>query len=91
MNHNNRFFQIHNLKGQEITQLNGFYLNFCLHFEQMNGFHSCSCKHTTFGMRDECYESDKVFANTHFGGTGNTLVEWLLSELLFTLRADEWF
>ena len=58
------------MKGQEITQLNGFYQNFCSHLEQENGFHSYySCKHTLFGMQDKCNESDK---NTQPEGTGNT-------------------
>ena len=35
-----RLSQIHNLKGQEITHLNGFYSNFCSHLGQVNGFHS---------------------------------------------------
>ena len=47
-------------------------------------------KHT-FGMRDECYQWDAVFPNTQPEGTGNYSVEWLLTELLFTLRAGEWF
>ena len=65
-----RFSQIHNLKGQEITQLNGFYQNFCSHLEQESGFHSYySCKHTLFGMQDKCNESD---TNTQPEGTGNT-------------------
>ena len=47
-------------------------------------------KHT-FGMRDECYQCDYVFPNTQPEGTGNNSDEWLLSDLLFTLRAGELF
>ena len=72
-----RFAHIHNLKEQEITQMYGFYRNFCSHLEQVNCFHSYSCKHT-FGMVDECYQWDEVFPNTQPEGTGNNSVEWLL-------------
>ena len=86
-----RFYQIHNLKEQEITQLYGFYRNFCSHLEQVNGFHLYCCKHSTFCMRDKCYQCDKISPNTQPKGIGNNSVEWLLSELLFTLGAGEWF
>ena len=56
-----RFSQIHNLTGQEITQLNGFYQNFCSHLEQESGFHSYySCKHTLFGMQDKCNKVTQI-------------------------------
>ena len=77
-----RFYQVHNLKEQEITHLNGFYQNFCPNFEQVNGFLLYSCKHTTFCMRDKCYECDKVSPNTQPEGIGNNTVEWLLSGTL---------
>ena len=50
-----------------------------------------SCKHTTFCMQDKCYQCDKISPNTQPKGIGNNSVEWLLSELLFTLGAGEWF
>ena len=86
-----RFAHIHNLKEQETSQLNGFYPNFYSHLEQVNGFHLYTCKHTTLCMRDECYQCDKVCPYTQPEGTGNNSFEWLLPELLFTLRAGEWF
>ena len=86
-----RFSQIHNLKGQEITQLNGFYLNFCLHLEQANGFHLYSCKLTTFCMQDVCYQFDKVCPSTQPEWMANNSDGQLLLGRLFTLVAGECF
>ena len=49
-----RFFRIHILKEEEITQLNGFYPNFCSHLKQVNGFHFTlvSTLHCVCRMRD---------------------------------------
>ena len=87
-----RFANIHNLKEQEITQLYGFYRNFCSHLLQVNGLiRTLILKHTLFCMRQEGYQCDQVSLNTHTEGIGNSAVEWPLPELLFTLRAGEWF
>ena len=49
-----RFSQIHILKEQEMTQLNGFYPNFCSHLKQVNGFHftPVSTLHSVCRLRD---------------------------------------
>ena len=45
-------------------------------------------KHTIFCMQQEDNKYDQVFLTE---GIGNSAVEWLLPELLFTLRTGEWF
>ena len=45
-------------------------------------------KHTIFCMRQEDNQCDQGFLTE---GIGNNAVEWLLPELLFTLRTGEWF
>ena len=54
-------------------------------------FHSYPYTHSLFCMRQEGYQCDQVSLNTHTEGIGNNAVEWILPELLFTLRAGEWF
>ena len=71
--------------------MNGFYLNFCLHLEQANGFHLYSCKLTTFCMQDVCYQFDKVCPSTQPEWMANNSDGQLLLGLLFTLVAGECF
>ena len=86
-----RFALLHNLNEWQITQMDSFYQDVCSHLQQVNAFHSYSCKHTTFCMRDKCYQCDKISPNTQPEGVGNNSVVLLLSELLFTLGAGECF
>ena len=78
-----RFANIHNLKEQEITQMYSFYRNACSHLEQVKGFHLYSCKHTTFCMRDKCYQfTMTIFHQIHDLKELETSTAWTLHNKL---------